>query len=156
MSTNKSALISKSFIGVLIGLLIVGLVIYNTDNISNVLNPTNPTNVVSSNGLEMNKVYVVKSMEPLDGHIFDVTLLDGRRLAVVINDEIRSVPEARLKMVDYLFSIHRENPNNPLTIVLEKWDNNPKFPYWVASFYVADKELDLVSWLKSNHLIYER
>lgn len=100
-----------------------------------------------SNGNE----YIVKRIQVIEGHLFDVYLENGGRYLVSLYDVLNTPTEAKAVVIRELNN-HKES-GKILTLVPRSWDESKNC--WVADIYL-DQDHSLTNFLKSRQLVFIR
>jgi len=95
--------------------------------------------------IDLNQERPIKRLQVMQGHEFDITLDDGRRIHAML--PVRTGKEARDKVLTFI-----SQSTKPRVIVLQQ---GPEF--WTVDIKVSNggRDVLLTEWLKANRLVWD-
>ncbi len=106
-----------------------------------------------SNTIARGRIYDVKRIKVLEGHLLDIVLSNEQRYLVRLTNAHHSPVETKKMVVQALNDA--EHRGHKATMVPRKWDSDDFL--WVADVYFDPEHgLSLTEWLQSRGLLYSR
>jgi hypothetical protein len=103
--------------------------------------------------IQENQEYTVQRIRVVEGHVFDVSLENGKRYLIALHRVPSTPPEAKDQVVRCL-NDYRER-EKPLICVPIFWDTNQQ--RYVGDIYLdGTRSMSLTDWLTARSLIYSR
>ena len=91
---------------------------------------------------------LIKKISVLQGHEFDITLLDGRRVHAVLS--VKTSPDAKEKVVAFI-----NHSRKPRCVVLSKNSDFWTIDLFLGNAMMPESAQSLTEWLRQQNLVWE-